>query len=204
MVAPRLPGLERLPTPKRHGAGLARPTRLSGPSARPAGPRLYSQPGQEIGGPGPAPPGFVTGATSGSEWFIYWALATVYDDPQDPRKPPFWGAASGKWVYQKAALGTYTRQLGSAVVDFVVYTPHDRIGLRIQTSYFHASTGAFAQGLDMLQRVALADVMTVEDLYDQDFITDPTGEAAVIIVKSALGLIERPNVLTSGRSTARG
>lgn len=192
-----LPALPRVVAEKR-------PPRLRRPSRLPTGPRLYrlSTDPTRIVGPGEAPTGFVGATTSKSEWIIYWALAKVLGDPPDPRRPPYFGGRD--WGYQIAALGAFTRQLGSAVIDFVVFRPEEQIGIRIQTSRFHDAAGPTQQGYDALQVVALGRRYRVIDIFEQDFIDDPTGQAAVVVVKEALGLTQRAPTISTGRSTAKG
>jgi hypothetical protein len=43
----------------------------------------------------------------------------------------------------------------------------------------------------------------VVDVYDYDFINDPTGQAIIVTLKNVLGMIERPNPLWLG-TTIRG
>lgn len=203
MVAP-LPGLPTLRVPRSE----QRPPKLADlrdmPVIHGLGPEVlgFRHAVQRIGaGPGNPPPGFVGATTSLTEWIFYWAMAKVFHDPVDPRKPPFFGGRD--WGYQ-LATGAFTRQIGSAVIDFVFYANRVRVAIRIQTARFHDAVGALKQGYDRIQLVTLqSQGWRVQDVYEMDFIHDPSGQAAVIVAKEAIGLIQRPSTITTGRSEAR-
>lgn len=160
--------------------------RLRTPPAIPTGPRMYRPPRFQgyQGGPGPAPPGFVIGQTSESEWWIYWAFAKIFGQPQDPRIGPFYGAP-GIWGYQVGH-----RELGSAVIDFVVYpnkkSRNLRYAFRIQTEYFHNYADSETQAYDLMQLWRLSAYNVVVDVYDFEFMYDLTGQAVIILLKRAL------------------
>lgn len=160
---------------------------------------------RRTGGPGDPPPGFVGATTSLSEWLIYWAFARIFNDPEDPRQPNEGGNYYGgkDWNYQEAT-GAFTRQLGSAVIDFLFYANRQRLAIRVQTQRFHEQAGSEKQGLDILQVIQLeSQGYTVQDIFESDFIKDDNGQAAIVVVKEALGMIQRVSTITSGRSTAR-
>ncbi len=153
------------------------------------------------GGPGDPPVGFVGATTSIDEWRIYWAAARIFNDPVDPRKPPFFGGRD--WGYQ-LATGVVTRERGSSVIDFVFYFQRQRIAVRVVTPRFHEQAGSKKQGLDALQAIQLESLgFTVQDIYSQDFIKDDNGQAAIVVLKEALGMMQRVSTITGGRSTAR-
>jgi len=171
--------------------------RLARPPQAPTGPRFVPAHETLIGGPGDPPPGFLTGQNSLDEWWWYWASAKVFDDPKDPRQPPFFGGE--QWGYQIARMGGFVRALGSAVVDFVYYQDATVLGVRIQTERFHQFTDASKQGYDVLQRAMLeGDFMRVVDVYDEEFLGDPSGQRAVLAVKRVLNRIERVNPVVAG------
>ncbi len=196
-MSERLPRLPRL-------KGEQRPPRLPKlPVVFATGPNvlgLRRRPGS-VNGPGDPPYGFVGATTSLDEWFIYFACAKVFNDPEDPRKPPFFGGAD--WGYQ-IGTGAFTRERGSAVIDFLFYFNNERVALRIQTPYFHDRIDAAQQGYDLLQIIYLQkEGFRVQDVYSQDFVGDKSGQAAIIVVKEAIGRIQRPSTITSTRSTVR-
>jgi hypothetical protein len=160
--------------------------RLRTPPAIPTGPRMYRAPRFKgfKGGPGEPPAGFVTGQTSASEWVIYWAMAKVFGEPQDPRQGPFFGFP-GVWGYQVGG-----REQGQAVIDFVVYpnrrSRNLRYGFRVQTEYFHNYADSKTQAYDLMQLWHLSDYNVVVDLYDYEFMYDLRGSAAIILIKRAL------------------
>jgi len=206
--------MERLAQPLKpiRPRGEARPIGLKRPATLPTGWRQFSRAPERRGaGAGDPPPGFVGPTTSGSEWIVYVAMAKVLHDPPDPRQPPFFGGKD--WGYQIGILGTFTRQLGSAVVDFVYYAPHERIFIRLQTERFHEAFGAAQTGYDVIQRALLGEQGRVVDIYESRFIhADARGgnplyssavlQAACIAVKEALGLIEYGNPISLGTSVA--
>lgn len=143
------------------------------------------------------PPGFITGQNSVTEWTAYKALARIFNDPKDPRQPPFFGGRD--WGYQIAEIGGHVRALGSAVVDFVVYQGATIIGIRIQTEHFHRFTTSAKQVYDMMQTAQLeANGLSVVDVEDIDLLNDPSGQRAVVAMKRAIGRIERVNPVISG------
>lgn len=196
-----------LPKPKvLHGPQGLKHEKLQGlnmPPALPTGPRMYKplpmDEGGYVGGPGLPPPGFLGPFNSITEWFIYWALAKIFGEPQEYRKPPFEGGWPD-WTYQKAFNGGRDMP-GGSVIDFVVYNPgpaRNAVALRIVTEYWHIFTTAEKQTSDTEQRFFLEDNFILMDIYDQDFINDSTGQAAIQVVKSAIGLIEKPNPMLLG------
>jgi hypothetical protein len=179
-----------------------RPPRLRSIPALPKGPKLYQQ--QEgaglFTGPGEPPPGFLTYTNSRSEWVIYWALAKALGVPKDPRQPPYEGWP-GLWLYQRPYEGG--RVPGGQVVDFVVLSPataEGDIAIRITTERYHVMTDAAKQATDRILLARLAGRFRVVDIYEQDFIGDRSGQAAVIEVKRALFGGQTSNPLRSGQA----
>lgn len=185
-------------------ARSARPIRLRTGAVRPTGPRLYrvTKKMVRLGGPGAPPPNFVGGANSASEWHWYWASMRVLDPQTDPRQPPFYGGQ--QWSYQSPQLGQFTRALGSAVADFVYHLGETLLIMRIQTGYFHLTAPAAKQAIDTVQLRNLmgmaAGHMTVEvvDIYDVNFLSDTSGQSAIVLLKESLGLIRRVDPIVAG------
>jgi hypothetical protein len=179
------------------------PPRLRSLPVFPKGPRLYSGV-EKVGGPGEPPPGFLTGPNaagivSAEEWQVYWALAKIYRDPPDPRLPPYEGARDGSWTYQIPLLGG-RREPGGLVLDFICYFQGERVGLRLQTAYFHVLADSGQQAYDALQEATLSEFMRIEDVFSQDFIgADDNGQSAVIAVKNALQGIPRRDPILTGQ-----
>jgi hypothetical protein len=170
-------------------------------SIRSTGPRLYklSQEPMRYGPPGAPPPGFVTAKTSASEWPIYWALAQVFKvpPPEGLRQFPYVGGPP-IWTYQAFADAGAERETN---IDFVIWGSFQNalpVAIRIQTEFFHNFAMIDTQIYDVTQRERLSNGFYVVDIYDFDFLRDTTGEAAVIAVKRAMGMIERPNPIRSG------
>lgn len=180
-------------------AGKApRLTPLRRPPVRPTGPRIYhlqKKPELEFAGPGEPPDGFVTAHTSKTEWWIYWAIAKVLNDPVDPRRPPFVGGQD--WSYQKAEEGGRIR--GGQVLDFVVYAGNRAIGIRVETERYHIFTSAHNQAHDFYLKTHSAAVDRIVNVYDQDFMGDPTGRAACVVISEALKGEERGHPVQFGR-----
>jgi hypothetical protein len=164
------------------------------------GPRLLglARDPKLLSGPGEPPPGFVGPTTSRSEWILYWALAKVFNDPINPRLPPFHGGED--WSYQTSVEGG-RRERGGAVVDFVIYLPGQKIGLRLQTERFHVFAGPGKQSYDAVQERNLSRYMTIKDLYEQDLgLDDRTGRTAVARVVDLLGGRRRIDPVTTQRA----
>lgn len=153
---------------------------------------------ETVPGPGDPPDGFLTGQNSATEWIFYWALARVFGEPKDPRKPPFYGGYPF-WAYQVAEIGGFVRSLGSAVVDFVIYQGPTILGIRIQTERFHIYTTSEKQAYDAFQRASLeAAGIDVVDVFDDQILGDPSGQKAVIAAKQAVGRIEKVSPIYGG------
>jgi hypothetical protein len=193
-------------------SGLKKPqTQARPPRARrmttlyPTGPRAIGleRPVRRIVGPGDPPEGFVRATTSASEWRLYWALAKVFNDPVDPRRAPFFGGRD--WGYQLALLGQFAFQQGSAVLDFLVYLPQERIGIRLVTRYWHIAQSPQVKASDLAQkiRLELGDVRVVE-VYEDDILSAPDGSDAILAAKRALGMWEAVDPFRTARSFVRG
>lgn len=192
----------RAPKPPRPG----RPPRpVSRPTALPAGQniikRMRNINDQRGGIPFmEPPPGFVSATTSAEEWGgLYHPLAIIFNDPPDPRKPPYWGGTTGVWEYQSMQLGGRSRP-GGAVVDAVVYTATGPIGLRLVTEYWHYGKGSRVQANDAQQILNLqrSGYMQMVDIFSQDVIEDASGATAIQVIKDAIGGIQRPDPLQAG------
>ena len=183
----------------RQPKAVSRPPSIRKNAIRPTGPRSLRIVEQYVGGYGDAPPGFVKGQTSITEWIVYWALYKIFDPSADPRKPPFFGLFPF-FEYQSAQMGGYVRALGSAVVDFLVHLGPTMIAIRIQTEFFHQFTSNRIQAQDRMQRANLMRNMDVIDVYDQDLLGDPSGAKAIVTLKRALNLIETPDPILSGEA----
>lgn len=179
-----------------------RPPRLRSIPAMPTGPKLYQQKaGADIqSGPGEPPPGFLTYTNSMSEWVIYFALSKALGRPKDPRKGPYQGWP-GLWTYQSPFEGG--RIPGGQVVDFLVYAPATNggdIAIRIQTERYHVMTDAAKQAKDRILLARLSGRFRVVDIFEQDYMGDPSGQAAVIEVKRALFGGQTSNPLRAGQA----
>jgi hypothetical protein len=177
---------------KRHftgGLGILKPPKIPR-SIMPTGSSILGlgQKVQTTGGPGLAPDGFIGGTNSQSEWYFYWACLQVI------------GPEGDKWGYQQSFLGG--RHIpGGAVVDFVIYQNEYTIGIRIQTFFFHLGSvdQSYKQADDLEQRIRLeANGLRVVDVYEQNFIHDESGKAAIREVVMAMELAEQWNPLASG------
>ena len=160
------------------------------------GPRLYEygKAQEHTGGPGDPPPGFVTIKTNATEWPIYWALAKVLGTPAADkiRTGPFRGGPPA-WQYQSYLdLGG----LKSTNYDFVVWQPNpysQPVAIRIQTEGYHSFVPNAKHQYDVLHRSRGEERFDVVDIYDSYYLSDPSGQAAILLVKMALQLIEPPN-----------
>ena len=189
-------------------AGVGKPAKL--PSikkfaVRPTGPehlKLGQYPTRIGIGPGEPPEGFVvpTSHNSKTEWLIYWALATLLDDPKDPRQPPFNGSRTGQWVVQIFEQGG--RVPGGSVTDFAVQTPTGWIGIRVDSERWHTMAGPNQQIRDLFLKTHVKSLQKVITVYEQHFIEDSgpqgTGQAVCRVVALALKGIELPNPIRAG------
>jgi len=154
------------------------------------GPRALGftgKPPKPQGGPGNPPAGFVGGTTSLTEWYVYWALTKIL------------GPEGDSWAYQNSYQGG--RHIpGGSVVDFVVYQPMKTLLIRVQTFRFHFTLGSQKQAYDVEQYYALSDLpgYRVIDVYEQDFIDDPTGGKVLKVMIDALNGEEHANPLAFG------
>lgn len=166
----------------------------------PTGPRLYQRIRKPLhtGGPGIPPPDFVTNTTSASEWMWYWASKRVLDPDVDPRHPPFNGGRL--WSYQAQELARYEGARGKALstnVDFLYRVSYPELVVRIMTYRYHEATNAIQQAYDHEQQRRLLGSFDEVEVFEADFVGDPTGEAAIVLLKETLGLIRRRDPLTS-------
>ncbi len=143
-------------------------------------------------GPGEPPDGFVGGTTSLSEWYLYWAMEKILT----PLNIHF--------EYQEAQMGGRQRA-GGAVVDYVIYLWNEMILVRLQTYRFHFNVDPGQMLYDYLQLLALyGDDVIVIDVYEQDFIFDESGQAAIDIVLDIVNHRWRPNPLAIGNVIGTG
>ncbi len=181
-----------------------RPPRMPQNPVWPKGPKVLQQPqgSDRVSGPGNPPPGFITPTNSRSEWVIYWALCKVLGFPRDARVGPFIGWP-GLWTYQTPFEGGRAAG-GGQVIDFVVYPPsgsvQGAIAIRIQTERYHILTDQSKQTLDWLLAQRLGGTYRVLDIYEQDYISDTSGQAAVLTVKQGLFGGQASSPLRSGRA----
>lgn len=192
---PSLPGLRNAPRGQN-------PPKQRRPPIVPVGQKLYRVTRANkipLGGPGQPPPGFVTAQQSASEWFIYWASMKVLDPETDPRQGPFYGGQL--WSYQNQKLDQYLDAHSKALstnIDFMYFLGYPPIAARLQSFRYHLATTSLKQAYDRNQLNRELGAFYEIEIYEQDFIEDTTGQAAIIIVKSILNLTTHENPLTVG------
>lgn len=166
---------------------LTEKTRSYGPSVL-----GLAQKTRQESGPGDPPPDFIGGTNSLSEWMFYWACEQVL------------GQEGYRWTYQAARLGG-RREAGGAVVDFVIIQNVGRqVGVRIQTYRFHQNVDAAKQASDVAQLLALSDFdFIVIDVFEDQFIYDDTGRAAIDLVIEVMNERQRINPLANGLGGGR-
>lgn len=141
--------------------------------------------GMRFAGPGMPPAGFINGQNSQGEWYCYWALSRIFNDPDEPRVPPYDGG--DRWSYQVPYLGG-RGQLGGAIIDFVIEMPRSRdVALDLISGHYHSAAGVEARAFDLARQSAIRNYMDLIELYEVDIILDPTGEQAVSTIIEALG-----------------
>ena len=132
---------------------------------------------KKIGGPGEAPAWIITPTTSRSEWFIWWALMQILGPPGE-----------SSWGYQISSNNSAT------IIDFVVWDRQPRIAIRVQSERYHISTLQSKHTYDRQQREMLErSGYVVIDVYEEHFLKDKSGFAAIMVTKDALKHIERPS-----------
>lgn len=149
---------------------------------RPEPPRKFSRilKAKRMQGPGIAPKGFVKATTSRSEWFIYWALLRILGP-----------AGENEWGFQISSNN------GGAIIDFVIWKYKQRLAFRVQSERFHLATASEKHRYDILQRQMLErSGYKVVELYEEHFLKDESGQAAIKLVKLALKGIEKPSPIT--------
>ena len=72
------------------------------------------------------------------------------------------------------------------------------VTIRVQTEFFHSFTTNAKHQYDVLHRLRAEENFDVVDIYDSYFMEDPSGQAAILLVKMALQLIEPPNPIYTG------
>jgi hypothetical protein len=180
-----LPALPRLPGIAKGG----RPRSIKRDPKRRTGPRIYKLQADplHVGGPGDPPEGFVGAHNSITEWIWYWASATVLKTPKDPRKMPFIGGLN--WEYQ-VSLDGGRLQRGGTVCDFVYQISSSLVCVRIQSSRYHVAVDSAKQVQDFELKVhtgiTSAGVDWVVDTYEEEWVSDTTGESACRALVNAL------------------
>lgn len=140
-----------------------------------------------VGGPGEPPAGFVGGTTSATEWYFYWACEKIL------------GPEGIRWDFQSSQMGG-RHQAGGAVVDFVIMQNRGlRVGVRIQTYRFHQNVDSFKQAYDIAQfRALYGPDFIIIDVFEDQYINDQTGQAAIVAVLEVINNKQRPNPLANG------
>lgn len=170
-----------------------RPLKPARPTQRPTGPKMF-RPGTKpmiLNDWMNPPPGFLNGNNSLSEWLIYKSLTLILGPEQN-----------GAWQYQ----GKINAQLpGGAKPDFVVTQSSRPLALRVQTERFHIAVSSFKQFNDDEQRIQLGrQGYDVCDIYEEHYINDETGKAALKVTNDCLNGRQRANPIRQHTSLARG
>lgn len=141
--------------------------------------------GIRFAGPGDPPAGFVNGNNSIGEWYLYWALSRIFEDPEEPRVPPYNGGE--RWDYQVPFLGGRD-ELGGLIADFVIRMPSSKdVAVDLISGHYHTAAGTEKRAIDRARLRAMAQFMEVIEIFEIDLILDPTGEQAVSTTIEALG-----------------
>lgn len=128
-----------------------------------------------------------------SEKYLYWALLKLLG--------PEW---EGRWEYQgHSAANSQVR--GFARVDFIIFGSRYDIGVRVQTYRFHMNVDPRKQAYDEEQLLALTGrYFTVIDVFEQDYIHDDTGQAAIQVMLEVINNRQRQNPLATGNVIGLG
>ena len=172
-----------MPSPFTRGRGVARIPKVQKQTLRPEPPKKFPKggfKGRYTGGPGPAPAWIITPTTSASEWFIFWALLQILGEPGE-----------GSWGYQISSNG------GRAIIDFVIWNRPTRLAIRVQSEWYHIAVLQRKQTYDRQQKEMLKrSGYDVNDVYEEHFLHDKTGFAAIMVMKDAIRGIERPSPIS--------
>ena len=162
------------------------------------GPDIYQldKEAEIIDGPGEPPVDFLSGKTSKPEWMLYWGMSKVHGVPVDPRIGPYEGDHGGIWAYQRyfPILGI----TGKTNVDFVYYGGGYWIGIRLQSEKHHLMTDAAQQVLDEYLGSHNPGLDQIVDVFEQHFLSDPTGDAACKVMALASKGIGYESYLRTG------
>jgi hypothetical protein len=152
---------------------------------------LMRQPQGVYYGPGPQEEQYKSGTTSDTEFYIIWALRQIFKNYPNGGEGIFWD-------YQKSQQGG--RHLpGGSVLDFILWGRPYNIGIRIQGTYWHFGRGEDQLADDFSQKIRLnGGGLVIVDIYEQDFINDPSGYAAIRVVLLAMERQENYNPRAAG------
>ena len=197
-----LPSLQNAISTTPATQGRRSPVRTTGPKSLPFGKAAVI-----TTGPGEPPAGWsgaFPGGASRDEWVVYWALWKVLRCKGDPRTPPYAGCTVGNKSFkyqQDVGGGRLTR--GGQVVDYEVSFNLRTIAVRLMTERWHAAAKREQQIRDIRGKIALARYGRVCDLWTQNFLDDPTGEAVCENVAACLKDREPPDPFTWGFKRVR-
>jgi hypothetical protein len=162
------------------------------------GPKLYrlDKAPETNQGPGEPPVEFVNGKTSKSEWYPYWAMCKIWDVPTNPRVGPFEGDHGGIWGYQVyfPILGS----TGKTNIDFVYYGAGYVIGIRVQSEKHHLMTDPLQYQLDEWLGSHNFGVSAIIDVFEHEYLMDPTGQAVCRAMANACRGIQSQSPLAKG------
>lgn len=206
-VIPGLGGASRPTAPPAPGpppATVGRPdVRFRRPTLFPRGPEILAlgQKRVHTGGPGEAPPGFVSATSSLVEWYWYWGSYRVLAPHLDPRQGP-WDGIVGVFAYQVAEDAGDVRSVGSYVSDFVYFLGTGELVVRIDTFYYHVATTPDQIARDLYQKLhgGNEDLLIIS-AYDDDILGDPSGRAVCQAVANALAGREPVSPVRGGIAT---
>jgi hypothetical protein len=158
-------------------------------TAMPQPKKVFGSAGRRVffGGPELFAAQFIGPTTSKSEGYIYWALLKVLGP-----------AGEGSWGYQISSNNSAT------IIDFVIWNQQPRLAWRVQSERFHIATLQYKHTYDRLQKEMLErSGYKVIDLYEEHFLKDKTGRAAILLVKDALKGRQRPSPIRYKTGLAR-
>ena len=113
------------------------------------------------------------------EWLTYWALTKLgYKIHGDPRP----GLAGEDVIYQDPVLGYYAGEVGSSLIDFVVYKEFPPIALPVQGEFWHPLFGPrYEQDMAIFNRLKHELGWTVIPLDEDDLLVN-----ALYVVRTAV------------------
>lgn len=124
-----------------------------------------------VSGPGQRPDTGILAVATMPEWYVYWALERLGKKPDTD--------------FSYRAKTAYTSLSTDTQLDFTMLDGSG-IAIEVQGTFWHYEQGAAKIVQDMVRSGALSRQWTVINIDEDDIVGDPTGQAAIYMVREAL------------------